>query len=482
MRIRARDCAILLMRAALATAVAGCSDVGLVGVLGPCDAGPELCGDGVDNDCNGVVDEPACETPAAPTWGAYAAGLDVPECPEAPVLTVDTTEDQRDGGADIAERAEAGPELSLTEALRLAHNRAGPDTIRFDGEVFPAREPGTIQMGTDSLMGGTMLRVEQVCIDARGRGVVVDWGDPLDSRPSAVWSLGPGSLQVGLVMLHVPWQQSAFDSQIAGCRYHQDGTEALHGPEPEVASLGGESVFGPGNAMAVQGTIEARGTDPNITVRDNYYGLDPVTRRRFQVEWRLDFFSASGDATALVTNNVIAARLVSLRNGQSGSRATFEDNFIGVDRTGTPLGDELRGPRVDSFGIPTTFGPGNVIRNTTVAVEIDPSAQVQITRNRIHDNGTAIRYQPPGSPVPVPRIGEVTEDRVTGECDVSGTVEVFSDEGDQGETFVGEASCDPSAGFTLSLPEPIPSGLNATATLTDEQMRTSPFSEPAPAP
>lgn len=155
-------------------------------------------------------------------WGAFAAALDVPACPPGPVLVVDTTSDELDGPTTLADPLEAGPTLSLVEALWIADNRPGPDTITFDAAVFPVEAPATILFSGQRVVPSPSL---EVCLDGRGRGVVLDWAPAAQPQPEDRYSpspylptLGTGSLWVGLTLLRVPSQLFVFDTaQLAGC-------------------------------------------------------------------------------------------------------------------------------------------------------------------------------------------------------------------------------------------------------------------------
>jgi hypothetical protein len=55
----------------------------------------------------------------------------------APVLLVTTAADENDLSSGSANVADAGPLLSLREAIELANNHVGPDSILFSPDVFP---------------------------------------------------------------------------------------------------------------------------------------------------------------------------------------------------------------------------------------------------------------------------------------------------------------------------------------------------------
>ncbi len=93
-------------------------------------------------------------------------------------LVVTSAADELDGGVGILDVAEAGPALSLREAMTLANNLEGADRITFDPAIFPAGTETVIYLGTGPANpeplpalsdGGTVL-------DGTGSNVVIDGG------------------------------------------------------------------------------------------------------------------------------------------------------------------------------------------------------------------------------------------------------------------------------------------------------------------
>ncbi|MBW2736909.1 MAG: hypothetical protein JRH20_31385, partial [Deltaproteobacteria bacterium] len=90
----------------------------------------------------------ADSSPSFSSWAAYAASLDVPACVGALALEVNTTSVELDGGTALSDPANAGPTLSLMEAVQIAANRTERVAIVFSEAVFPPQSPSTISMDT----------------------------------------------------------------------------------------------------------------------------------------------------------------------------------------------------------------------------------------------------------------------------------------------------------------------------------------------
>ncbi len=91
----------------------------------------------------------------------------------ADAFFVTTTMDRLAGPASMTSVDEVTePGLSLREALTIAGNRDGAQTILFDSKVFPASAPATIMLDSTLEVAGEGTR-----IDARNRGVALETAD-----------------------------------------------------------------------------------------------------------------------------------------------------------------------------------------------------------------------------------------------------------------------------------------------------------------
>jgi len=396
------------------------------------------------------------------------------------VLMVDTTDDALDAAPSALtsnDPALVGAQLSLPEALWIATN-APPKIIRFLADAFSPSAPGVITIGAEGVTTTSVpwaSEMAQACIDGRDRGVIIQW--PAGASNALLWSISADSLQIGLTLLRAPSElvvQSR--GQVAACRLQTDGYGVFDGDRPWTVEAGDDARIGPGNVIANQHYgVRVFGLGARIWGNDIDY--DPLTRRAVATGMAFDLRGG-----ALIEDNVIAGPFGS----NMASDITVRGNYFGVDRSGLALPAPRYGFGVD--GGVTTFGPGNVIRNVDTAVSIadfwgaGAGMSVLLTRNIISGNGAGIV----GSPVASPNIGAASASAVNGTCPFDGTVEVFADKGDQGESYLGSVACSASLAWTLAasatVTGAIPSGRNVTATVTDSAGRTSGFSAPYPVP
>jgi titin len=152
-------------------------------------------------------------------------------------------------------------------------------------------------------------------------------------------------------------------------------------------------------------------------------------------------------------------------------------NLIGTDITGS----ENRG-NVGS-GIETDAGKciiqGNTIAHSPNGVIVTVFPHTTVRRNSIHSNanrGIAL-YGGGNAMLPAPVIRAVDGTSVSGTACANCTVEVFSDDEDEGGIYEGTAIAGASGAFVFRKPDGL-TGPYITATATDRDGNTSEFSQP----
>jgi hypothetical protein len=414
--------------------------------------------------CPEGADAELCEdsrpitTPITP-WGDYAATLDIPACPPGEVFVVTTDREELDGGETLNDPALAGPELSFPEAVRLAINRTGPKSIVFDPEVFPAAQPRTILLSGAVSLAGTL---EETCLDARARGVVIQWQPDADGQTPAGtgWTMGQSSLMAGLELRNpspICLPVWVF-GQMAGCY-------AAVCELSFVAETG--STIGPGNVFVsatVQGeALMARGS--GVTILGNYFGYDPRQGRSLPLFLGIKMVSFDG----VVSGNVFSSdTMQGVREPFSGSSGEVSNNRFGTEgNTGGALAIYLASSDWQ-------IGPGNVFTRCGTAITY---VSAVITQNSIYGNSVGL-LQWITSPPPMAALTAVLP-TIEGTCEAPGRVELFSDAQDQGEIYLDYVDCDGATPWVYL--GSAPSGRNVTATLTSS-VGTSPFSQPMMVP
>jgi hypothetical protein len=160
---------------------------------------------------------------------------------------------------------------------------------------------------------------------------------------------------------------------------------------------------------------------------------------------------------------------------------TVAGNYIGTAADGVaPLGNDCQGVYV--------VGPLNVIQDNRIActgqqvhgVQVDAYPANTLRRNAIWGNeGAGVLLAGGGNRMlAAPVLAVVTPGEVTGTACAGCTVEVFSDDEDEGRLYEGTAIADAAGHFVFDRASPL-SGPYLTATATDVQGNPSEFPVPA---
>jgi parallel beta-helix repeat protein len=219
------------------------------------------------------------------------------------------------------------------------------------------------------------------------------------------------------------------------------------------------------------------------TIAGNYIGVDVTGEAALPndcdgvvIDGSSSDNTIGGDTPA--EGNVIAANFcngITINSIAAGAtNHTIQNNLIGVTRGGAPMG-QLYG--IDVGGAGNTISHNTIAHNFTDGVLVHDATGNLISENSIHDNGSrGINNTDGGN-------GELAPPVITGFGSVTGTacsdctIEVFSDDADEGRTYEGTTMADGSGNWTL--PQPV-HGPNVTATARDAANNTSEFSDEVP--
>ena len=226
----------------------------------------------------------------------------------------------------------------------------------------------------------------------------------------------------------------------------------------------------------------------------NYIGTDSTGSRAIGNRTNGVAFGASAQ------NNRVGGETPSERNIISGNRNgvridypgtmnnTISGNYIGTDATGTKaLGNDEFGVIIYGGAGPNIIGPGNIIAYNGVSgvgVNDPDTLGNTLTSNAIYDNGEkgVNNWDGGNAELAPPMITYVDTRVIRGTASVNSTVEVFSDEVDQGRVFEGKTNADNEGNFEFLMPVGTFTGPNVTTTATDAPGNTSEFSLPESLP
>lgn len=378
---------------------------------------------------------------------------------------------------EVTSAADRGPG-SLRQALLEA--KAG-DTIVFDGAVFPPDSPQTIALDSElpALVEG------QLTIDASDAGVIL-YGGNITARESVGLAIFSSDNTVrGLQIAAfskagVALQGGAQSNTIGGDR------KLGAGPVGQGNLISGRGGFGVG--------LWGLGTSFN-TVRGNLIGTD-LEGTRGVGALSQGVFSDGADHN-LIEDNVIGGYLdhgIGLCCAADATN-TVRGNWIGTGPGGMAelTAGSWYGIAVDRAG-GNVIGPNNVVANNDragIAVFGEEAVSNQITRNSLYDNGgtggdiylaLGIELWDGGNlelAAPVLLNFDLPAGTLTGLACPGCTVEVFSNQAEEGAFYEGETAADGSGHFVFKKGVAF-TGPQLTATATDAEGSTSQFSVPTP--
>jgi photosystem II stability/assembly factor-like uncharacterized protein len=162
-------------------------------------------------------------------------------------------------------------------------------------------------------------------------------------------------------------------------------------------------------------------------------------------------------------------------------------NYIGTDASGKkPLGNTNHGVSLNAGTGSNVIGPGNTIAFNLdgVAVIGQGSTGNTITQNSIYSNDEVSILNRDGgnNELTPPTITFVGTRGIRGTSQPNATIEVFSDEDDDGRIFEGSTNADGEGNFTFHMPAGRLTGPKVTTTATDPSGNSSPFSLPGSPP
>jgi len=363
---------------------------------------------------------------------------------------------------------------SGTGSLRDAITNASPgDSITFDPSVFPPASPDTIAL-VSTLPG---LDQGSLVIDASDAGVVIDGSMISESEANCISIFSNNNVIRGL---HIK------DFSKAGIALEGGAQNNTIGGDRNI----GEGPSGQGNMITGTGYVGiglwVEGTSYN-TIQGNIIGTDisgTVAVGQFG-----GGIIIGGANYNLIESNLIGGYVdhgVSI-SGVNDGHNTVRGNFIGTDTSGVIKisHSDWYGVFIDNSGY-NVVGPSNVIAHNEksgIIIQGEESVGNRITQNSIYNNGSPgiVLYYGGNAQLAVPVLYDFDKlaGTVTGMACANCTVEVFSDNDDQGEIYEGQTTADNTGFFTFTRGASFTQS-HLTATATDTNGNTSKFSVPTP--
>jgi len=394
--------------------------------------------------------------------------------------------------------ADNGPG-TLRQAMLDAVNG---DTITFDTAVFPPSSPVTI-----ALTSGPLPTITQgnLTIDASNAGVIIDGSSVSDGDGLRITS--DSNTIKGLQIIRFPNDgveitNGAKYNAVSGNYIGTDasGTTALgnHGNGIVISVGASYNLIGgdePGERNVISGNVWNDvgiwdvGTNHN-TVSGNFVGTDasgavavanPHRGTGIVIGNGASFNTIGGDAPS--ERNVIGGNINGIGIWQPGTNGNVvAGNYIGVDSTGANSLSNDVGIEVSLGAQRNRIGPDNVIgSNRWYGVHIlnNDTVSNTVTQNSIHSNDhQGIELRAGGNlELSAPVITSIDRGAgtVAGTACASCTIEVFSDDEDEGLIYEGTTIADASGNWLFAQGSSFQETY-VTATATDSQGNTSEFS------
>lgn len=252
---------------------------------------------------------------------------------------------------------------------------------------------------------------------------------------------------------------------------------------PSGNEIGGREP-GEGNLISGNGQDGIRLSGVSHAILGNLIGTDATGSAIIGNGWA--GISIGGGGNHTIGGTETGAGNTISGNNQGGIQITSASvnnhvfgNFIGTNASGTePLGNVGSGVWITGKAKSNMVGPNNLIafnQFTGVSVSSDSTLFNTITQNSIWSNSErGIEISDGGNAgVQPPVVSRVSDGVATGTAPANATVEIFSDEEDEGAIYEGSTTADANGNFQWS---GTLSGPNVTATATDAEGNTSPFS------
>lgn len=362
----------------------------------------------------------------------------------------------------VTSNADSGPG-TLRQALLDA---SGGDTVLFSPTAFPPSSPATITLASPL----PTITQHNLTVDASNAGVVIDGSGLGDETPTGLDIVANGVTIRGLQIVNFPHNGIGLSGQ-----YNTIGGNRAMGAGP----LGqGNLISGNGES----GIILIESETLSNTIQGNFIGVNASGT----AAWgnTRDGIHINSAHHNLILDNVIGGNNNSGIQGCCNTNSSYNvirQNKIGVGADGqTPIPNGQSGIWFHDGASHNTVGPENVIAYNPIGIQVHtaPSIGNTITHNSIYSNEFGIDLADGGNTglaAPYVMSFDLSEGVIWGKACPGCVVEIFSDQGDQGAVYEGQAIAD-STGFFYFDKSVAFLGPHLTTTTTDGAGNTSSFS------
>ncbi|HEY53436.1 MAG TPA: hypothetical protein G4N94_08270, partial [Caldilineae bacterium] len=320
-------------------------------------------------------------------------------------------------------------------------------------QLAPVRQGGTETLVTSAADSGPGT-LRQALLDVQD-------GDTITFDPAVFPPTAPVTISITSALPHINANNLTLDASNAGVIL--DGSQLPGDWEAGLQIVGSD-------ANTIQGLQFSNFSGPGIAIsgdaRNNVIGGDRSVGSGPFGQGNLFSRNDAGVNLAGATLNVITG------------------NLMGTDATGVPRLGNQTGVWICEGANGNTIGPNNVIafnNGSGIVVNGPDSTHNTITQNSIHDNHWAGIFLAGSAnnkiPVPIILDYDLPAGTLTGIACSNCTIEIFSDDSDEGAIFEGQTTADSRGVFAFGKNTSF-TGSHLTATATDEDGNTSQFSVP----
>ena len=344
------------------------------------------------------------------------------------------------------------------------------DTIVFNTTVFPPGSPATIALSSEL----PWLDTNDDTVDGSAAGVIIRGGgiDAFDcfrinSSDNTIKGLEIHNCDYGVEL-----QEDGHNNTVGGSA---DGERnVIYGNDTGVGISGGDGNVVVGNYIGINADGDA--AIPNEMGIFTYGGDDNIIGGNSDAERNVISGNSSyGMLIFASEGNIITGNYIGTDAAGTGALP----NGTGVEIEGSILGDLTDNNTIGG----TAAGEGNVIAYNDrcgVLVDGERAPGNTVRGNSIHSNGDkGIENEHGGNTELAPPIIHSAVGSVMGTACANCTVDIYSDDEDEGRVYEGSTTADGAGNWSFSGSL---EGPNVTATATDADGNTSEFSAPEALP